>query len=109
MDIINSIDEINDLINNNEMLLIYFGSETCGVCNSMMPKIKIILEKFKKIKSVKVEPEKSLELSAKYNVFAIPVIILFIQGKETIREARIISIENLEQKISRYYKLFYEN
>jgi len=109
MDIINSIEKINDLINNNEMLLIYFGSDTCGVCNSMMPKIEKMLERFKEIKSVKVEPEKSLELSAKYNVFTIPVIILFIQGKETIREARIISIENFEQKISRYYKLFYEN
>lgn len=109
MYIINSIEEINDLINNNEMLLIYFGSDTCGVCNSMMPKVEKMLKRFKEIKSVKVEPENSLELSAKYNVFTIPVIILFIQGKETIREARIISIENLEQKISRYYKLFYGN
>lgn len=109
MNIIKSIEEVDELINNNEMLLLYFGSDTCGVCNSMMPKIEKMLESYQEIKSVKVEPENSLELSAKYNVFTIPVIILFIQGKETIREARIISIENLEQKISRYYKLFYEN
>ncbi|MDF2673684.1 MAG: hypothetical protein K0R09_1949, partial [Clostridiales bacterium] len=32
----------------------------------------------------------------------------FIEGKETVREARYISIIDLNSKISRYYKLFYE-
>lgn len=103
------IEEINELIDNNDMLLIYFGSNSCGVCTAMRPKVEIMLEKYPNIKSVKVETENSIELSAKYNVFTIPVIILYVQGKETIREARIISIEKLEQKISRYYELFYGN
>jgi hypothetical protein len=34
-------------------------------------------------------------------------VMLFIQGKETVREAGIISLNSLEEKISRYYQLFY--
>lgn len=109
MNKLNSIEEINKLKNNNDMLLVYFGSNSCGVCNAMLPKIEKMLEKYPIIQAVKVEIESSLELSALYNVFTIPVIILFIQGKETIREARIISLIDLEQKISRYYELFYGN
>lgn len=109
MNIVNSIEEINEFKNNNDMLLIYFGSNSCGVCTAMMPKLEKMLEKYPSIKAVKVDAENSVELSATYNVFTIPVIILFIQGKETIREARIISLINLEQKISRYYELFYGN
>lgn len=109
MNKLNSIEEINKLKNNNDMLLVYFGSNSCSVCNAMFPKIEKMLEKYPNIQAVKVETENSLELSATYNVFTIPVIILFIQGKETIREARIISLIDLEQKISRYYELFYGN
>lgn len=107
MNTINSIDELNILKNNSEMLLIYFGSDSCGVCMAMKPKIESLLAKYPKIMSTKIETENSLELSAMHNVFTIPVIILYIQGKETIREARIISMEKLEQNISRYYELFY--
>lgn len=109
MNKVNSIEEVNKLKNNNDMLLVYFGSNSCSVCNAMMPKIEKMLEKYPSIQAIKIETESSIELSATYNVFTIPVIILFIEGKETIREARIISLINLEQKISRYYELFYGN
>lgn len=107
MDNIKTNEELYKLINENDMLLVYFGSSSCSVCNAMMPKIEKMLEKYPKIKVVGVETENFVELSSKYNVFAIPVIILFIQGKETIRKARIIGMEILEQEVSRYYELFY--
>lgn len=107
MNIIRTKEELHKLINDNDMMLVYFGSGSCSVCNAMKPKIEKLLLKYSKVKGVRVEVENSVELSANFNVFTIPVVILFIQGKETIRKARIISIENLEQEISRYYELFY--
>lgn len=109
MNKINCIEEINGLKNKHEMFLIYFGSNNCGVCLAIKPKLEKMLQKYPNIKLIEVEAEKYPELSAAYNVFAIPVIILYIQGKETIREARIISLEKLEPKISRYYHLLYSN
>jgi hypothetical protein len=47
-------------------------------------------------------------VAVNYNMFTIPGILLFIEKKETIREARNISIIDLNSKISRYYKLFFE-
>lgn len=107
MEIIRSYDELAHLIENNDMLMIYFGSEECSVCQSMMPKVESMIKKFPKIKAVRVESDKNLKISAMFNVFTIPVILLYIQGKETIREARIISLDNLEQKIARYCQIFY--
>ncbi len=107
MDTINTIEEMNLIINKQEMLLVYFGNHACGVCEAMAPKIENLLERYPKVRAVRVETGDSPELSAKYNVFAVPVIILFVQGKETVREARIISVENLERRISRYYGMLY--
>lgn len=108
MHTIKTNEELNKLIDENDMLLVYFGRSSCGVCDAMKPKLEILLEKYPKIQGVGIESENFVELSASYNVFTIPAIILFIQGKETIRKARIISMEILEQDISRYYRLFYD-
>ena len=105
MELIDSIEMICELIENNNMLLVYFASDSCNVCVAIKPKIEELLKKYEKIKSVMVDIEKSVEISAQYNIFTIPAILVFIYGKETIREVRFISIENLSSKISRYYDL----
>lgn len=107
MEIIASYEKLAELIENNDMLMIYFGSEACGVCKSMLPKVKKMTKGFPNIKAVRVEADKNLKISARFDVFTVPVILLYIQGKETIREVRIISLDNLEQKIARYCHIFY--
>lgn len=67
------------------------------------------MARYPKIKLGEVKMEDSLKISRKYNIFTAPAILLFINGKETIREAGYISLDNMERKIFRYYKLFYSN
>jgi len=107
MEIINSIEKTNELKDKNDMLLLYFGSGSCGVCEAMLPKIEGMLQKYPYIVAARVEAENAPGLSAKCGIFAVPAIVLLINGKETLREAGIISLTNLEQKISRYYELYY--
>lgn len=107
MESANSNEVIKKLIDENNMLLIYFGNNNCGVCVELKPKIEGIIKKYPKIRSVEVDVEKAIKLSAYYNVFTIPVIILLIDGKEVIREARHIGLGDLEGKIKRYYELYF--
>jgi len=108
VDIVDSNEVVKELINSNKMVLVYFGSKTCGVCVAMKPKIEEILKIYPKIKSVQVDVEKSIQVSVAYDIFTIPAILVFIEGKETIREARYISMQDIEGKISRYYDLIFE-
>ncbi|NLK63683.1 MAG: thioredoxin family protein [Tissierellia bacterium] len=107
MEVITSYEKLQQLIENSHMLMIYFGSKACSVCNSMKPKVENMIKRYPAINAVMVEADKSLRLSAKFNVFTVPVILLYIEGKETIREVRIISLDNLDQKIARYCQIFY--
>ena len=107
MEVITSYEKLQQLIENSHMLMIYFGSKACSVCNSMKPKVENMIKRSPAINAVMVEADKSLRLSAKFNVFTVPVILLYIEGKETIREVRIISLDNLDQKIARYCQIFY--
>jgi thiol-disulfide isomerase/thioredoxin len=94
-------------IKDSEMVLIYFGSKSCNVCKVLKPRIEELLKEFPKINSYEVDVEESMEASAAYNIFTIPAILVFVKGKETIREARYISIQEISGKMERYYNLLF--
>lgn len=102
-----SREDITDKIDQGGMVLLYFGSKNCGVCVDLKPKIEAMLKDYPEIEAYHVDIERSPNLAINYNIFTIPGILLFIEGKENIREARHISVRDLERKINRYYKLFF--
>lgn len=108
MNIVDSKEMIEEIIDNNLMVLAYFGSKTCGVCTDMKPKINQMLKKYPKIKFIYIDMEKSAQIGIEYGLFTIPAIILFVEGKESIREVRHISIQDIDGKISRLYDLAFE-
>jgi thioredoxin-like negative regulator of GroEL len=107
MNMVDSGEALARFIRDNEMVLIYFGTQKCSVCNVMEPKVEELLKNYLRIKSAKIDVEKSLQISAEYSIFTIPVILLFIEGKEVIREARYISLQDVNNKIERYYDFFF--
>lgn len=102
---VDSYESIEKIIKDNQMVLVYFGGNNCSVCCALKPKIEDMIKRYPKIMSIEVNTEKALALSAACNIFTIPAILMFIEGKEIIREARHISIEDIETKINRFYNL----
>jgi thiol-disulfide isomerase/thioredoxin len=106
---VTSINEMEQYIKANEMILVYFSAKSCGVCRALKPKVYDLLTNFPNIKIIEVETETSVEIPAQYQIFSFPAILFFIEGKEVIREIRYFSIQNLHDKIDRYYRMFYEH
>ena len=103
-----SVEELDQLITNENFVLLYISTPTCNVCKVLLPKIDNLLKKFPNIKSRYIDATKFPELQGRFLVFAVPTIIGFITSKETFRESRNISLEVLEEKIDRYYSLIFE-
>lgn len=100
-------EKIERLIKDQKMALLLFGNEVCGVCKVMKPKLKQLLLEYPQIKGVYVAADQYLDLAASYNIFTLPAILVFAEGKEIIREARHISLHELEIRISRYYQMMF--
>ena len=81
------------------MVLLYFGTNSCGVCVDVKSKVGDMLKKYPRIKAYQVDIDDSIKIATNYSIFTIPAILLFIRGKETIREARHISILDLDKKL----------
>ncbi|APC41382.1 thioredoxin family protein [Clostridium estertheticum] len=104
---INSDEEIKNIISGNEMVIIYFSNKVCGACEVIKSKVERILESYSKVKSVNIDGEKQTEFAAMNNVFSFPLLILYINGKETIRVGRNVDLLELEKSINRYYNMLF--
>jgi thioredoxin 1 len=102
--------ELQQKIDSEKGVLLYFSSDSCSVCKVLRPKVAELLhEQFPLIVSHYVDIEKSPVISGQFRVFTIPTIILFFEGKEHIRYSRNISMHQLEESLSRPYDLIFDN
>ena len=105
---LNTLDEIDEFIKNNTIAMIYFSIRRLQMyVVALLPKIEEMLIKFPEIKISKVRVDKFTEAAGQYSIFTLPGILVYIEGKEIIREARFISVEMLEKTIERYYSILF--
>lgn len=107
MKLVEDKEDLQELIFNNTMASIYFASKGCEVCTALKPKIEELLETFPQIAKGQVDVEKSIELSAAYDIFTIPAVLVYVEGKEVLREARYVSIVEIKDKLERYYNMLF--
>jgi len=99
-----SMGEIEEFIEQNDLAFLYITMPNCSVCHGLQPQIENMLADYPKIQSRTVDASEVTEIAGKFNIFTVPVLLLFVHGKEYIREARIVHTEAFEQKITRIYE-----
>lgn len=109
METVKSNQEFEQVLENQDAVLAYFSTDTCNVCKVLKPKVyDMITESFPQMKMVYVQSDKTPELAAQNRVFAAPTVVVFFDGRETIRKSRAFGIEELKAEIQRPYSLFFE-
>ena len=48
------------------------------------------------------------EIAAEYNIFSLPILLLFVDGKETLRIGRNFDILDFEKTVDRYYNMIFK-
>lgn len=104
-----NIEELNNKIKNTPALMLYFSGEHCGVCKVLQPKLtSAFKEQYPNIEQLVLGIEQYPEIAGQLNVFAMPTIIIYFDGKEINRKSRNLSVDGLINEIKRPYGLFFE-
>lgn len=99
-----SIEETEKFIAQHDLAFLYITMPNCSVCQGLQPQMEKLLTKYPKIKTRTIDASEVTEVAGKFNVFTAPVLLLFVKGKEYIREARIVHTKAFEQKIAHIYE-----
>lgn len=78
---------------------LYVSSPNCSVCESLFPQIEPIMLKHPEIRSARVDVSDVPEIAGALSIFTAPVLLLFLDGKEMHREARIVPIERFRRRV----------
>lgn len=105
----NSLEESKKIIKENEGVLFFFSTTKCSLGEALEPKVyQLIEKKYPKITFYFVDIQQLPDVAAYYSAFVEPTILVFFDGKESIRKSRNVGIEELSNAISRLYKIIFE-
>ena len=103
------LEELQKIIRSEVGVLFYFYGENCNVCHALKPKFKKLFDdKFPKIKQVYLDAHENVQIATNYQIFSVPTILVFLDGKEFIREGRTVSMVQIEEKLTRFYAIMTE-
>ena len=106
---IESLENLQSILTDNTIVLLYFSTTSCSVGESLEPKVKKLLStKFPKIVFYTVDINSLPKIAARFSVFIEPTILVFFYGKETIRKSRNIGVYELEEAIEKRYTLIFD-
>ncbi len=88
-----------------DLALLVFTTPDCGVCNALKPKVAELAEEYPLLAVRYVDVEHQPEAAGQYGVFVVPVFLLFVQGRETLRLARYFGMHELAEPVARYSEL----
>ncbi len=104
-----TLDELQTTIQKEVGVLLYFSGENCNVCHALRPKFKELFDKeFPQIKQIYLDAHDNMEISSHYQVFSVPTMIVFMDGREFIREGRSVSLYQMTEKLKRPYLMMTE-
>jgi len=84
------------LINGNKPVVVDFFAEWCGPCKMMPPVLKQVKEKIGENATIlKMDIDKNPAYAAKYNVQAVPTLIIFQNGNIAWRKAGVSSANEI--------------
>lgn len=98
------MEKFTDLINNTaKPVLVDFYATWCGPCKMMHP----ILENVKarvgnKARIVKIDVDEQQALAMKYQIQAVPTLMLFKGGKQVWRQSGVVQSNELVELIERH-------
>ena len=103
-----SLEEAEKIISEKEAVLIFFSDESCNVGDALAPKLqKMLKEKFPLIDFLEINVQLIPQARGKFNIFVIPSVLVYFDGRESIRMARHINISELENQLNRIYSLMF--
>lgn len=101
-----TIEDIEQKINKNLAVMVYFSAPTCNVCHVLKPKLlEAIDSNFDKFEIESIDISANQEVAAHYGIFTIPTVLVFLDGKEFLRKSRNMSIDEVVKEIKRPYDI----
>jgi len=103
-----SVKEVDDFVHRHSLSFLYISRDHCSVCHDLLPKIQNVMADFPNIQLALVNADHVPEVAGRFTIFTAPVLLLFVDGKEVLREVRFVHVEPFREKVNKIYSIIQE-
>lgn len=99
-----SIELADEFIQRHKLAFLYISSTDCSVCHALQPQVQKLMMKYPEIQLGAINAQDVQEVAGRFSIFTVPVLLLFVEGKEYVREARMVHMDLFDEKIHKIYE-----
>lgn len=101
---------LDDLVHQSPGLAVLFTDAGCHVADAVEPKLERLLrEQFPQLRFTVVSRADSPHLVQRLGVVAFPTVVVFFDGRETVRFVRSFSMSAVAEALERPYAILFGN
>ncbi|MES2131195.1 MAG: thioredoxin family protein [Bacteroidota bacterium] len=91
------------IANTHKAVLVYFSASWCAVCPKFKPVISEIEKEYRdKVEVLRIDTDRDIEVATELEINALPLLILYKNGKKEWTNSGIIPISDLRREIDCY-------
>ena len=102
MKMIENQEALQKILRTHQIVVVQFGSECCAPCKSLQNKIMTWNQEHPSVCHAYVSVDDLKQLSAQMEVFTVPTILVYVEGRLTIRQSGYFSLEQILEQTERY-------
>ena len=99
---------LQEYLRREQIVVVQFGSETCGPCRAIQKKIELWNMDHPRVQYLYISADSMPEICAQMDVFTVPTVLVYVQGKMTIRKSGCFSLDGILQKTEQYERMLSE-
>ena len=98
-------EELELLLSQESPVILQFGSDTCGPCHAIRQRIDRWNREHSQVQTLYIPIEKYRALAAQWEIYSVPSLIVMIEGKVTVRQSGVFSLDQILDQTERLLKL----
>ena len=87
------------------LAVLQIGTEDCGPCKAIRARLEGWLAEHPGVEGLYLPLEDFPEAAAELGIFTVPAVLVYAEGRLTLRETGCFSLEALFQRLERYLEL----
>lgn len=101
MNLINSVEEYDALLNNNASVFVDFYADWCGPCKMLGPVVEQVARENTDVQFAKVNIDALPEIAERYGIMSIPTLLSFKGGKQVGSVVGFMPKESVQEIVNK--------
>lgn len=100
-----TIAQLQTLVRHKPIVVVEIGSIRCCACSAIAQKLSAHYKDDPLVACASLSLEAAADTCAALGIYSAPAVLVYVQGKLTIREAGVMSVEDIARRIARYREI----